>query len=195
MRSFSAEENATFAKLLKLIDAPPQPSNRDHSAVSCVNETNEHATAKAPAAEPPTIPASSAPKADPPPSTPESPNPPQSAGQANPASEAISPITRCTNAYSKARADAFARSQSRYAADEAGAKAYRRAMPPLLGAENIREFIACVAHGMLLGAIENKDASKLLYAAQVAFSARNLPNPKPASNPEPDINPSASRVN
>jgi hypothetical protein len=51
-------------------------------------------------------------------------------------------------------------------------------MPPLLGAENIREFIACVAHGMLIGAIENKDATRLLYAAQVAFSAQSRAEPK-----------------
>jgi hypothetical protein len=51
-------------------------------------------------------------------------------------------------------------------------------MPPLLGAENIRDFIACVAHGMLIGVIENKDATKLLYAAQVAFSAQSRTEPK-----------------
>jgi hypothetical protein len=46
--------------------------------------------------------------------------------------------------------------------------AYRRAMPPLSGHENIRDFIACVAYGLLIGAIEEKSGSKLLYAAQVA---------------------------
>lgn len=47
-------------------------------------------------------------------------------------------------------------------------KAYRAAMPALCGANNIRDFIACVAHGILLEIFERSDATKLLYAAQVA---------------------------
>src|ERR1700733_456792 len=50
-------------------------------------------------------------------------------------------------------------------------KAYREALPPLRGAENISDFIACVAHGMALGVFDTKEASKMLYAAQVAASA------------------------
>jgi hypothetical protein len=48
-------------------------------------------------------------------------------------------------------------------------KAYREAMPPLSGYENIRDFIVCTAHGMLIGAILDKQGAKLLYAAQVAL--------------------------
>jgi hypothetical protein len=48
----------------------------------------------------------------------------------------------------------------------------------LQGLESIREFIACIAHAMLINAIDNDDASKLLYAAQVALSAaRTQPAP------------------
>jgi len=54
-----------------------------------------------------------------------------------------------------------------YAGNVSG-EAYREAMPPLMGARNIRDFIACVAHGMLLHVFEANEASKLLYAAQVA---------------------------
>ncbi|MGO9433092.1 MAG: hypothetical protein ACLP00_02230 [Terracidiphilus sp.] len=50
-------------------------------------------------------------------------------------------------------------------------KAYREALPPLRGAENIRDFIACVAHGMALDVFDTKEASKMLYAAQVAACA------------------------
>ena len=50
-------------------------------------------------------------------------------------------------------------------------KAYREALPPLRGAENISDFIACVAHGMALDVFDTKEASKMLYAAQVAASA------------------------
>ena len=50
-------------------------------------------------------------------------------------------------------------------------RAFREAMPPLAGAQNIRDFIACVAYGMLIRAIEGPDAARLLYAAQIAHAA------------------------
>lgn len=52
-------------------------------------------------------------------------------------------------------------------------KAYQQAMPPLIGLENIQNFIACVAHGMLKGSILHRHGSSLLYAAQIAKSALN----------------------
>jgi hypothetical protein len=55
----------------------------------------------------------------------------------------------------------------------AGHKAFQKSLPPLTGPENIQNFIACVAHGMLIGAILGSDAARLLYAAQVAMSAVN----------------------
>lgn len=57
-----------------------------------------------------------------------------------------------------------------FAAHEAG-PAYCRAMPPLAGYENIRDFIACAAHGILINAIPEKRANQLLYAAQVALAS------------------------
>lgn len=48
--------------------------------------------------------------------------------------------------------------------------AYRRTLPPLTGYKNIRDFIACVAHGVLIQAIPERQGSTLLYAAQVALS-------------------------
>jgi hypothetical protein len=50
-------------------------------------------------------------------------------------------------------------------------ESYRDAMPPLLDYESIRDFIACTAHGMLIGAIQHQDGTRLLYAAQVALAA------------------------
>jgi hypothetical protein len=50
---------------------------------------------------------------------------------------------------------------------------YRKALPPLSGRENIRDFIACVAHAMLLKIIEPEEATRLFYAAQVAQSGAN----------------------
>ena len=48
--------------------------------------------------------------------------------------------------------------------------AYRLAMPPLSGYQNICDFIACAGYGMLLGAIKESNGAKLLYAAQVALA-------------------------
>jgi len=50
------------------------------------------------------------------------------------------------------------------------AAAYCRAMPLLFGSGNIHTFLACVAHGILIGAIPREKGSQLLYAAQVAHS-------------------------
>ncbi len=51
--------------------------------------------------------------------------------------------------------------------------AYCEAMPPLSGYENIRDFIACAAHGILINAIPEKRANQLLYAAQIALVSLN----------------------
>jgi len=66
--------------------------------------------------------------------------------------------------------------------------AYFRHIPFLSDAENIRAFIACVGHGMLIGAIHMQDGAKLLYAAQVARSA--LPREiRPAGRPPKSASP------
>ena len=56
-----------------------------------------------------------------------------------------------------------------WAAKEAGI-AYRNAMPLLVGYEGARDYIACAAHGILIGAIPKEDSGQVLYAAQVALS-------------------------
>jgi hypothetical protein len=55
-----------------------------------------------------------------------------------------------------------------YARSVAG-EAYRNALPALSGFQNISDFIACAAHGMLIGAIAEKSVTRLMYAAQVAI--------------------------
>jgi hypothetical protein len=50
-------------------------------------------------------------------------------------------------------------------------EAYRYAMPPLTSTENVRDFVACVVHGMMVGAIVDERGTRWLYAAQVAASA------------------------
>jgi hypothetical protein len=49
-------------------------------------------------------------------------------------------------------------------------EAYCRAMPPLVGYENICDFIACVGYGLLTRVFLGEMATRLLYAAQVALS-------------------------
>ena len=77
---------------------------------------------------------------------------------------------RCCNAWQKSYDAEIPNSGSNVLATYAGAQAYRDSMPILVGYENIRDFIACTAQGILIGAIDGTKSSKLLYAAQVALS-------------------------
>jgi hypothetical protein len=64
-------------------------------------------------------------------------------------------------------------------AREAASRAYCSALPVLFDQDGIRNFISCVAHGVLIKAIDEDVSGRLLYAAQVAITA--LPRqPKPA---------------
>jgi hypothetical protein len=74
-----------------------------------------------------------------------------------------------------------------FAAQKAGV-AYRNAMPLLVGYEGVRDFIACAAHGILIGAIPREESGQVLYAAQVALSIaqseHRLPKPTTARTPK-----------
>lgn len=78
-------------------------------------------------------------------------------------------VERCSRAFKSAYDAEFARGRNRYDAHDAGEKALRDAMPPLTTRQNIRDFVACVAQGVLLNAIEDKQASRLLTAANIAL--------------------------
>ena len=94
-------------------------------------------------------------------------------------------VARCTRAYADAMQSATEQRKHHYDATKEAKNAYRQAMPPLSGHENICDFIACVAHGILIEAISGSDGARLLYAAQVAHTALNVPaqsrKPTPAS--------------
>jgi hypothetical protein len=80
-----------------------------------------------------------------------------------------------------------------YATEREAARAYRNAMPPLVGSRNIRDFIACAAHGMLIGAIDGAEGARFLYAARVASTAhkahsRKKSNTVATSAPKPQEN-------
>jgi hypothetical protein len=77
-------------------------------------------------------------------------------------------VAHCCNAHADAVKAAREQRLNSYSASQATCAAYRQALPPLCGQENIRNFIACVAHGILIDAIGDSTGARLLYAAQVA---------------------------
>ena len=113
---------------------------------------------------------------------------PSDPASANPA------VARCCQAYGQALKTARYQGKGEYASARDARQAYRSAMPSLSGPENIRDFIACVAHGMLIEAIEGSAGARLLYAAQVAHGAISRPSPakvgRPLTRLLPEDNPS-----
>ena len=84
-------------------------------------------------------------------------------------------IARCHAVYDQTRA-AFAsvhgpETYDTYPAKKVVRVAYREAMPELSSRENIRAFIGCIAHAILIEAIREDTSARLLYAAQVALSS------------------------
>ena len=79
-------------------------------------------------------------------------------------------IARCVRAYQDVYRAEFAKQGFTSDATDKAGEAYRALLPPLTSRDNCRDFIACVAHGMLLGAIPEANGGKLLYAAQVALA-------------------------
>jgi hypothetical protein len=92
-------------------------------------------------------------------------------------------VARCCAASKKAYDAAQVNGRSRYDCSEVAKDAYRAAMPPLSSPENIRDFVACIAQGILLEIIPRDQTTRLLYAAQVAISAHRKPSAprKPAT--------------
>jgi hypothetical protein len=100
-------------------------------------------------------------------------------------------LARCREAFEQMRTDMLANGKSECAAKFKAIQAYKDALPPLIGADNIRDFIACVAQGMLLGTIEDNQGARLLYAARAAESTlRNRPADKQPSSARPIGRPS-----
>jgi hypothetical protein len=92
---------------------------------------------------------------------------------------------------------------NRVTAASQAAPVYRAAMPALDTLDNVRDFIACTAHGILIEAVPAHLAGQLLYSAQVALSVlqcqakitakrkKRTPPPPPQKQPlsEPESNP------
>src|SRR5215469_16764573 len=77
-------------------------------------------------------------------------------------------IYRCSDAWTRVHQAASKSNRGSVATKELATEAYCRALPALSSLENVRSFIACVAHGLATGSIESPRASRLLYAAQVS---------------------------
>lgn len=119
------------------------------------------------------------------PSTSPDPGPGLTAGPACASPKAA--LRRCCAAWQRAFDDYMQPIKRKDSSDElfaamAAATAYCNAMPMLAGADGVRDFLACVAHGILIGAIQREKSSQLLYAAQVALGT--IPRePRPPREP------------
>jgi hypothetical protein len=80
-------------------------------------------------------------------------------------------VALCVEAWQTIHTATVQQTRNPYTAERCAGKAYRLAMPPLTGYQNICDFIACAGYGMLLGAFKADAGGKLLYAAQVALGA------------------------
>jgi hypothetical protein len=105
-----------------------------------------------------------------------------SAGDKSSPARQIPAVALCCEAWETAFQVSYSHKKVEYTARMDAAQAYRNAMPPLFGYQNICDFIACAAHGVAIGAIEDATGSKLLYAAQIAFGTlRSQPKPPQTS--------------
>jgi hypothetical protein len=79
-------------------------------------------------------------------------------------------IARCVHAWTTVRQRALASRKSEGIAMLDGAAAYCAAIPPLTGAQNIADFVACVGHGLAIGIIHESKFTALMSAAKVALA-------------------------
>lgn len=81
-------------------------------------------------------------------------------------------VSRCVEGWARSQAQSIAEGKSHETAKIMSDHIYRLSIPPLVGAQNISDFIACVTYGALLGAVAPDEITRLLYAAQVAIGAQ-----------------------
>ena len=85
-----------------------------------------------------------------------------------------SAVQRCCAARDRSLEDSRALNLGKCEAGGRSQQAYRNALPDLAGYENIRDFVACISHGLLTGDISPINSPTYLYAGQVAISALRL---------------------
>jgi len=88
----------------------------------------------------------------------------------NPVSTQNPAIANCLAAFRRAYQNAIDRKADGYDARNKAKLGFREALPPLIGRDNIRNFIACVTYGMAVDLISNGDSARLLQAARTAAS-------------------------
>ncbi len=82
---------------------------------------------------------------------------------------------QCVQVYQQTYEDARLEGANTIQAQDTAARKYRAAMPAPSGREGIRDFIACIAYGVLIGAVSTRESTALLYAAQIAQGALREP--------------------
>lgn len=87
-------------------------------------------------------------------------------------------VARCCAAWDQVYKQARAQGKGDLFSGMDAGKAFRLNLPALDSVEAVRDFIACVAQGILLGAITGADGSRLVYAAQVANTSLRRRNRK-----------------
>ena len=80
-------------------------------------------------------------------------------------------VSRCIRAWNRAYHQKINEDESDHEAEKAGRRYYLRAMPPLAGYENVRDFIACVTYALLIEIIRPFEAEHYFAAANVALGA------------------------
>jgi hypothetical protein len=82
-----------------------------------------------------------------------------------------SPALRaCVEAFWTQIADALERGKLCHQATKEAAQAYKLSLPSMSSMDGVRDYIDAIANGVCLGVFDGKEASTLLYAAQVSIS-------------------------
>ena len=92
-------------------------------------------------------------------------------------------VDRCIAAYNEAYIKRKAEGGDHYYWQKAGKAAYKRAMPPVAGPQNVADFIACVTRGIIEEVISGAEITQFLYAAQVAYTVKNITTPSVPKRP------------
>jgi hypothetical protein len=79
-------------------------------------------------------------------------------------------VAHCCDVWERVHAGGLKKKKGGAVALSNANEAFLRAIPPLVGYENICDFIACVGYGMLTNKMFVTTGTRLLYAAQVALS-------------------------
>jgi hypothetical protein len=93
-------------------------------------------------------------------------------------------VHSCIRAWQRAYSKEFARIKDDYKAEKAARKAFRRAMPPLAGYENIRDFIACVTYALVNELMPENDVANYLDAAKIAAGIQRQEPKSPSTEPK-----------